>query len=72
MGKQFFVAQNISLLVATTIPQVVMMTKDAVTHFSTMFPPPPSAVLPLTENHFEAKDGLYVENGILTQEDSFT
>ena len=54
--RQFFVRQNIGHLAAasTPPPQVVIMTKDAIIHFSTTFPLPPP-VPPLTENHFEAK-----------------
>lgn len=33
-SKQFFGRQNTSLLVATAIPQVIKMTKDAAIHFS--------------------------------------
>lgn len=55
-GKQFFGGQNISLLVAATIPQVIKMTKDTAIRFSAV--PSTQSSAALTENHFEAKDGL--------------
>ena len=54
LRRQFFVRQNISHLAAASTPQVVIMTKDAIIHFSATFPLP-RPVPPLTENHFEAK-----------------
>lgn len=62
--------QNISLLAATSIRQVIVMTKDMAKHFSTT---------PLTQggaapqrNTVRLKDRSQVKSDILTQEESLS